>query len=99
MLKKSPLLLVLFLAACGHEESGPSQGEVEAALNEARSCTSGDTCVFISSRCLCQSAINANKQEKLRSLLEDYKCQDELTNCPYLIDPICYNGLCLATQE
>ena len=91
----------LFFTACGSEDSGPSQAEVQAALDEARKCDdkAGDSCVFISSRCLCQSAINIKSQEKLRSLLEDYKCKDTVDNCPYLIEPICYNGYCLATKE
>jgi hypothetical protein len=93
--------LALSLAACGEDDNGPNQQEVQKALDEARKCDdkAGDSCVFISSRCLCQSAINSKSQDKLRSLLENYKCRDSVNSCPYLIDPICYNGLCLATQE
>ncbi len=91
----------LALTACGHDDGGPTQQEVQAALDEARKCDdkAGDSCVFISSRCLCQSAINSKSQENLRALLEEYRCKDSVVDCPYLIDPICYNGLCLATKE
>jgi hypothetical protein len=78
---------------------GTSEETYNRAIDEARACMPGDTCVLAGGgACTCPAAVNGREATRLNDLGRDVRCADAGVQCPALMNPRCEHNVCVADR-